>query len=136
MIRKTTIPAALLFFAIAVLLSYCQQPENKRETEQEEDTVRLNASDSLDAATGLVIDDALPLVIGNCTACHSAKLITQNRASREGWKNMIVWMQETQKLWDLGENEDQILDYLAEHYAPEAEGRRKNLKNIEWYDLK
>ena len=44
-------------------------------------------------------------------------------------------MQETQKLWDLGENEDIILDYLAEHYAPEDIGRRKNLENIEWYEL-
>lgn len=91
--------------------------------------------DSIDQATGLVVDDALPIVAGNCTACHSAQLITQNRATREGWKSMIVWMQQTQNLWDLGENEDIILDYLAEHYAPEKAGRRKNLENIEWYNL-
>lgn len=84
----------------------------------------------------LVVDDELPLVIQNCTGCHSAKLIAQNRATREGWKNMIVWMQETQNLWDLGPNEDKILDYLTRHYSPERVGRRKNLENIVWYDLK
>ena len=94
------------------------------------------AGDSIDQFSGLVVDDELPLVLGNCTGCHSGKLIAQNRATREGWKNMIVWMQQTQNLWDLGPNEDKILDYLARHYAPEKKGRRQNLKNIEWYDLK
>jgi len=50
---------------------------------------------------------------------------------------MIRWMQETQNLPDLGEKEAPILDYLAEHYAPEDTGRRPNLDlaSIEWYIL-
>ena len=86
-------------------------------------------------ATGLVYDERFEIVRASCTACHSAKLITQNRMSRENWKKTIVWMQETQKLWDLGPNEDKILDYLAEHYAPKDFGRRKNLEVEEWYML-
>jgi len=64
-------------------------------------------------------------------------LVTQNRATREGWKEMIIWMQATQGLQDLGENEKPILDYLAKHYAPEELGRRANLNvdEIEWYIL-
>ncbi|WP_306642884.1 hypothetical protein [Sanyastnella coralliicola] len=85
--------------------------------------------------TGLIVDDGFEQVKVTCLACHSAKLVTQNRADRDGWKKMIRWMQETQNLWDLGPNEDIILDYLAKNYAPEQEGRRANLKDIEWYVL-
>jgi len=86
-------------------------------------------------ATGLVYADGFEVVKTTCTACHSAKLVTQNRASRAGWEQMIDWMQETQGLWELGTNEPIILDYLATHYAPEEVGRRTNLKEIEWYIL-
>ncbi len=87
--------------------------------------------------TGLKADKNLSIVIAACTSCHSAKLITQNRATRAGWKNMIVWMQATQGLQDLGEQEPLILDYLATYYAPTKMGRRKNLDMaaIEWYIL-
>lgn len=85
--------------------------------------------------TGLIVDEGVLEVSRTCGACHSLNLVTQNRADREGWKDIIVWMQETQKLWDLGETEPIILDYLAKNYAPENTGRRKNLEDIEWYDL-
>ena len=85
--------------------------------------------------TGLIADTHYKLVIQNCTSCHSAKLITQNRAERTGWENMIRWMQAEQKLWDLGENEAKILDYLAKNYAPENKGRRPMLTDIDWYEL-
>ncbi len=87
--------------------------------------------------TGLISDPNLKLIISSCTSCHSAKLITQNRATRQGWKSMIDWMQETQGLNDLGDKEPIILDYLAEYYAPTELGRRENLdiETIEWYIL-
>jgi len=87
--------------------------------------------------TGLKSDKNLKLVIAKCTSCHSAKLITQNRATREGWKNMIVWMEATQGLPNLGSEEPLVLDYLSTHYAPEESGRRANLdmNKIEWYIL-
>jgi len=85
--------------------------------------------------TGLKEGEGLMLVVQNCTACHSAKMITQNKASKEGWKSMIRWMQETQNLWDLGANEEAIITYLATNYPPEKKGRRAPLKNVEWYEL-
>ncbi len=85
--------------------------------------------------SGLIVDADWELVLATCTACHSAKLVTQNRADREGWTRMIRWMQETQNLWDLGDNEALILDYLAKNYPPKKKGRRARLTNIEWYDL-
>ena len=91
--------------------------------------------DGIHVASGLVVDDGFVQVKATCLACHSAKLVTQNRATRDGWKKMIRWMQETQNLWDLGTNEDIILDYLAKHYAPDEAGRRPNLPPPTWYVL-
>ncbi len=91
--------------------------------------------DGIHVTTGLIDSEGLQVVIASCTACHSAKLITQNRATREGWVSMIRWMQATQNLWDLGESEEVIVKYLSENYAPNKKGRRQNLTNIEWYDL-
>lgn len=81
----------------------------------------------VDEASGLVIAPGFEQTKATCTVCHSAKLITQSRADREGWLAMIRWMQETQNLWPLGPNEPIILDYLAENYAPAFSGRRPNL---------
>lgn len=91
--------------------------------------------DGIHVETGLKEGEGLQTVIATCTACHSAKLVTQNRATKEGWVSMIRWMQETQNLWDLGESEEIIVNYLATNYAPEKKGRRQNLKEIEWYEL-
>lgn len=85
--------------------------------------------------TGFVEGEGLMTVINNCTNCHSAKLVTQNRMSKERWVATIKWMQETQNLWDLGGNEEIIVSYLAKHYAPNKKGRREGLTNIEWYAL-
>lgn len=86
-------------------------------------------------ATGFVDDEGMQATIQNCTNCHSAKLVTQNRMSREGWEATIRWMQETQNLWDLGNNEDLILTYLAKNYAPVSKGRRQNIDQTVWYEL-
>lgn len=93
--------------------------------------------DGKDSLTGLILDEGFELVKLNCTRCHSSAIILQSRFTREDWKSKIVWMQQTQGLWDLGANEPLILDYLEKHYAPEApRGRRAPLKDIEWYELK
>lgn len=87
--------------------------------------------------TGMKVAEGWEITRGVCTACHSAKMVIQTKATRDGWKQMIRWMQETQGLWDLGAQEKIILDYLAANYAPEASGRRPNIKvdAIEWFEL-
>lgn len=82
---------------------------------------------SYDKETGFVIDTGFEIVKANCTACHSAALVTQNRMSRETWLETIRWMQQTQGLWPLVDSEPIILDYLAKHYSPSDTGRRRNL---------
>jgi hypothetical protein len=93
--------------------------------------------DGIHVQTGLIYAEGFDIVRGTCTACHSAKLVTQNRATREGWEEMIRWMQASQGLWDLGANEPAILNYLAANYAPKDIGRRASLdvEAIEWYVL-
>jgi len=86
--------------------------------------------------SGLYFGEGFKTVRAVCTACHSSKLITQNKATYQGWKDMIVWMQETQGLQDLGPQEEEILEYLSTYYAPEEMGRRKSLEVTEWYELK
>jgi hypothetical protein len=44
-------------------------------------------------------------------------------------------MQETQNLWDLGKNQEIIVNYLVKNYPPVAKGRRMALSEIEWYEL-
>ena len=86
--------------------------------------------------SGFVNDEGVSQVIQNCTQCHSAKLVTQNKMSKEGWEATIIWMQETQNLWDLGANQERIVGYLAKNYGPKSKGRRQNLTKVEWYELR
>lgn len=75
------------------------------------------AQQKTDPDTGLVIDQGYELVKGQCTVCHSARLITQSGKTREGWVESIRWMQRNHKLWDLGPAEPDILAYLEQHYG-------------------
>ncbi|MCP4437702.1 MAG: monoheme cytochrome C [Aureispira sp.] len=108
----------------------------------EKTTVEHTAEDELNKIengihlrSGLIADEGYKLIIQNCGNCHSLKLVTQNRASKEGWIETIEWMQETQKLGDLGENREAIVNYLAKNYGIKKSGRRPNLKNTDWYEL-
>jgi len=138
--------AAVGLFVYAVfaptLHSWFEQPEpipveeiQRRVAEKEADLDRVENGIHLE--TGLIAAAGWETVRATCTACHSAKLVTQNKATREGWEKMIRWMQETQGLWELGEQEATILDYLAANYAPEEASRRASLDMdaIEWYIL-
>nr|WP_298996987.1 monoheme cytochrome C [uncultured Allomuricauda sp.] len=100
-------------------------------TTEQEDLIE----NGIHIATGFVDANGLTEVIQNCTNCHSAKLVTQNRMTKEGWVATIRWMQETQNLWDLGKNEEIIVNYLATNYAPDKKGRRDILTDIDWYTL-
>jgi len=85
--------------------------------------------------TGLIDAKGLMNVVTNCTNCHSAKLVIQNRMNEERWNATIFWMQKTQNLWDLGSNQKIIVDYLVSNYPVKETGRRSMLTNIKWYEL-
>ena len=85
--------------------------------------------------TGLKDAKGLMTVVNNCTNCHSAKLVIQNRMNKERWDATIRWMQETQNLWDLGDNQEIIVDYLIANYPVLEKSRRENLSNIAWYEI-
>jgi hypothetical protein len=79
----------------------------------------------LDTASGLIKAPGWELVRANCGGCHSHGLITQQRADRQTWLNLIRWMQATQNLWQFSpDTEAQILDYLAANYPPQLNRRR------------
>ncbi|NNE05647.1 MAG: hypothetical protein HKO64_11210 [Xanthomonadales bacterium] len=64
----------------------------------------------------------------HCSACHSLALVAQNRMSRDNWRETILWMQQKQGLWDLGDAEPIILEYLERNYGVvEVPWRRKPL---------
>ena len=47
------------------------------------DTTDNRVEDGIHLATGLIYADGFETVRKNCTACHSGKLVTQNKATRE-----------------------------------------------------
>lgn len=127
--KNSILVIAVLIFGITA----CQTARNVVDKREVKNAPTTNTTD---VAMGLHLDKNLKFVQAHCTGCHSAKLITMNRFTRDGWKEKIVWMQETQKLWDLGEAEPPILDYLAKYYAPEERPlRRQPLDVKEWYEL-
>lgn len=75
------------------------------------------ADDAVDPASGLVIDTGWELTQAHCAGCHSAKLVTQNRLDQGGWEDIIRLMQAEHGLWDLGDAEPVIIDYLSRHYG-------------------
>lgn len=111
---------------------YAPKPEVITEAQVLEET-EPQIVDGKDVASGFVAEGEYELVKATCTACHSSKLVLQNRATEDGWRDMIRWMQETQNLWDLGENEDKIVAYLAQYLGPEKQGRRAPLVVEDWY---
>ncbi len=137
--RGFDVSAMLLLFLFVGLFLYAFQflPEaqvsssNPKIARQIEELVE----DGIHLKSGLIVDKGYQLILNNCGACHSYKLVTQNSASAEGWTETIRWMQATQKLWDLGENEALIVAYLAKNYGVKKASRRLPLDKVEWYEL-
>ena len=79
----------------------------------------------IDPQSGFRMTGDWELVRANCIACHSTRLVTQQRGTAAQWLNMIRWMQAEQNLWQLdSEIESRIVAYLADNYAPSSEQRR------------
>ena len=119
----------LVTLTIVVSLHACQRSDEDVGVELVE------VVDGVHTPTGLVFAEGFTAVRDNCINCHSAQLITQTRATREGWAEMIRWMQAKQGLGPLGSSEPIILDYLAAYYAPVDVGRRAGLDSVRWYLL-
>lgn len=124
-----------IVFVLAINCSDSKKKEVLANKPLETSSISSDIVDGIHVRTGLKEGEGLMLVIGHCTACHSAQLITQNRMNKEQWNATIRWMQETQNLWDLGENQEVIVNYLVTNYPVIDTGRRKNLGTIEWYQL-
>ena len=101
------------------------------EVEIDEDLIE----NGIHVRTGLKEAAGLMTVVNNCTNCHSAKLVTQNRMTEERWNETIKWMQKKQGLWELGDDQKIIVDYLVKNYPPQKKGRRMALTDIDWYEL-
>ena len=87
--------------------------------------VRLAQEPEIDAFTGFPKTGDWELVRANCIACHSTKLITQQRGTAAQWLAMIRWMQKKQNLWAFEPDvEQKIVAWLAENYPPSDERRR------------
>ena len=85
----------------------------------------VSANAEVDETTGLIVAPGWQDVRAHCGGCHSHALVTQQRASRQTWLDMIRWMQDSQNLWQFQPDvEDRILTYLAENYAPQPNRRR------------
>ena len=86
------------------------------------------AARETDPRTGLVVDDGWIFVNAHCGGCHSHALVTSQRGDAGFWLSTIRWMQRTQKLWQIPEDqEQQIIAYLAKHYSESDWGRRPPL---------
>ncbi|MCF2486542.1 hypothetical protein [Dyadobacter sp. CY347] len=134
-IKSKNIGLLLTLFLFLGLVSTAFRAETRIKNDAEQVTMPIDTAKT-DQETGLVTDPNLYMVKAQCTSCHSSKLIIANRFTRDGWKQNIRWMQANHNLWDLGETEKQVLDYLEKHYAPTATAaRRKPLNDIKWYKL-
>ena len=126
--------SGLIYYMIDPNLSAFKSKSNNEITilvEEDEDRIE----NGIHVRTGFVEAEGLMTVVNNCTNCHSAKLVIQNRMNLERWNATIKWMQDTQNLWDLGGNQKIIVNYLVANYPPKEVGRRETLKDIEWYEL-
>ncbi len=127
-----------IFVSILSVLLFINATFTKIDTKTNnlQNQILADSTDKTDPITGLIVAEGLDLVTAHCTGCHSAKLITQFHTDKKGWLEKIRWMQQKQKLWDLGEAEPVILDYLAKNYPPTNKiNRRESLKIADWYNL-
>jgi len=99
----------------------CAAPVPDIESESPKTLPVANEPGSNFDASNFASGEGRELVVANCTACHSDKLVTQNRSDRQGWRELIHWMQKKQGLWPLDpQTEDIIVGYLATHYGRPA----------------
>ena len=139
--RQLKITSILAIVAFSLFIIILVNPDLSFDKEESADTIENVETDfdkienGIHTATGFIANEGYQTVIQNCTSCHSSQLVIQNRMNKERWNATIKWMQETQNLWDLGVNQEIIVNYLVANYPPVEKGRRANLKIENWYEL-
>jgi hypothetical protein len=131
---KNIVVVSILLLLLVFFLLKISKPhkEEVRDIEDFSDTIE----NGIHVRTGLKEGKGLMTVVNNCTNCHSAKLIIQNRMDAHSWNATIKWMQQTQNLWELGGNQQVIVDYLVTNYPVKKTARRPGLVISNWYDIK
>ena len=91
------------------------------------------SSPATDPDSGLYIDEDenWKLVRNNCASCHSGRLLTQHRLDRTGWLKSIQRMQAEEELWDLGDTQPKILDYLVDFYGNEGSSSTQRVRRAQ-----
>ena len=111
----------VVVLVLVLALFACAGPNTQIENHIPEALAAATQPGSNFDASGFPEGEGRALVVANCTACHSDKLVRQNRSTKEGWRELIRWMQKKQGLWPLDlQTEDTILEYLASHYGRPA----------------
>ena len=80
-----------------------------------------HAQDKSTAIDPVLIQDSegtWKLVRAHCTSCHSSQILKPLRLSRDAWQGVIKRMQDEEGLWDLGEDESKIIEYLTTYFGP------------------
>ena len=83
--------AAAVLAVSALLLAACSRDEPPAEPAPTPQPV-VETAPAFDPVTGFKMTGDWELVRANCTSCHSAKLVTQQRGSAQQWLTMIRWM--------------------------------------------
>ncbi len=133
--RVLIVLCVLIVIISIVGLYFFEKKDSKFIAIPEEEIGQSEVANGIHLATGFIEAPGMQETIANCTTCHSSQLVIQNRMSKQAWHATIDWMQETQNLWPLGDNEEIIIDYLVKNYPPTKKGRRITLQVEEWYEL-
>ena len=81
----------LLSFFLLWVSTSCNSVEKETDAPIEVGMIDpLLVESGIHVATGFKAEGDYMTVIANCTSCHSSKLILQNRATKEGWEEMII----------------------------------------------
>jgi mono/diheme cytochrome c family protein len=116
--------AAAILSASLLLVSACSKETPPADPEVAPEPAAVTEP-ALDPVTGLKMAGDWEIVRTNCVACHSSRLITQQRGTSQQWLTMIRWMQKKQNLWAFDpDTESRIIAYLAENYPPSDAQRR------------
>lgn len=78
------------------------------------------AVETSDEYGGLPVSEGVDITYYMCGACHSIRLVTQQRITRARWGYLLDWMVEKQGMAPLPpEDRAVVLDYLSRHFSSE-----------------